>query len=167
MTAADDVIDAGPILAVSAIEAIDDYHLCLHFSDGETTVVDLAGLVFRSGQFTPIRTPAAFACVRIVDGGAGVAWDDETDISAEALRAIAHEQRPMTGAEFTEWLARHQLSSTMAAEVLGLAPRLIRSYGQADTVPAAVAIACRVLAPDPLALAAHFKPRRTKPAVVK
>jgi hypothetical protein len=55
-------------LAVSAIEAVDDFPLCVRFSDGETAVVDLAGLGFRSGQFTAIRTPAAFANARIEDG---------------------------------------------------------------------------------------------------
>lgn len=148
---------------MAAIEAANAYHLRIRFSDGETAVADLVGLVFRTDRFAPIRAPTAFASAYVVDGGAGVAWNHDIDVSAEAFRAIAYEQRPMTGAEFAEWLDGHELSSSTAAEVLGLTPRLIRSYAKADTVPTAVAIACRALARDPLTLAAHFKPRRARP----
>ncbi len=128
--------------------------------------VDLTGLLARSVHFAPLVHDAeAFAAVRIIQDGLGVAWPVETkwgelDLSAETLRRIADEQRPMTGAEFAAWRNSLGLSLTEAASLLGLGRRTIIGYLKKDELPAVVAIACRALARDANLLAAHYVPAR-------
>ena len=128
--------------------------------------IDLTGLVSRSIHFAPLALdPAAFANVRIVESGLGVAWPIETkwgplDMSASTLRRIADEQTPMTGAEFAAWRVSLGLSLTEAASLLGLGRRTVVGYLKKDELPAVVAIACRALARDANLLAAHYVPAR-------
>ena len=128
--------------------------------------IDLTGLVNRSIHFAPLaRDKTAFADVRIVENGLGVAWPVETkwgplDVSASTLRRIADEQRPMSGAEFAAWRVSLGLSLTEAASLLGLGRRTVVGYLKKDELPAVVAIACRALARDANLLAAHYVPAR-------
>jgi len=107
----------------------------------------------------------AFAKVRIVEGGIGVAWPTQTkwgplDLSAATLRRIADEQQPMSGADFAVWRETLGLSLAEAANVLGLGRRTIMGYLKKDELPPIVAIACRALARDKHLLAARYVPAK-------
>ena len=128
--------------------------------------LDLTGLMARSRHFAPLMSDGeAFAKVRVVEGGLGVAWPLRTkwgrlDVSAETLRRIADEQEPMTGADFARWRQGLGLSLTEAAKVLGVGRRTVTGYLKKDQLPSIVAIACRALARDKHLLAAHYVPTR-------
>jgi transcriptional regulator with XRE-family HTH domain len=66
----------------------------------------------------------------------------------------------MTGADFAEWRSALGLSLTEAAKLLGVGRRTIMGYLKNDDLRPVVAIACRALARDKLALAAHYVPVR-------
>lgn len=128
--------------------------------------LDLTGLLARSTHFaTLMDDDSAFAKVRIVEGGLGVAWPIHTkwghlDVSASTLRRIADEQEPMTGADFARWRQGLGLSLTETAKVLGVGRRTITGYLKKERLPPIVAIACRALARDKHLLAAHYVPAR-------
>jgi hypothetical protein len=131
-----------------------DYHL------------DLTGLFARSRHFAPLlEDDAAFAKVGIVEDGIGIAWPLKTkwgrlDISSSTVRRIAEEQLPMTGADFSAWRERLNLSLSEAAKLLGVSRRTVMGYLKKDELPCVVAIACRALARDKHVLAAHYVPAR-------
>jgi hypothetical protein len=128
--------------------------------------LDLTGLLARSTHFAPLMDDdKAFAKVRIIEGGLGVAWPVRTkwgrlDLSSSTLKRIAEEQQKMTGADFATWRTTLGLSLTEAAQLLGVGRRTIMGYLKKDELPAVVAIACRALARDKHLLAAHFVPGR-------
>jgi hypothetical protein len=128
--------------------------------------IDLTGLMARSAHFAPLmRDAAALAQVEIIEDGLGVAWPVETkwgrlDLSASTLDRIAQEQKPMTGGEFARWRSTLGLSLTETAQLLGVSRRTIVGYLKKNELPAVVAIACRALARDKHALAAHYVPAR-------
>lgn len=128
--------------------------------------LDLTGLFARSKHFAPLlHDDDAFAQVKIIDSGLGVAWPVETkwgrpDLSGSTLRRIAEEQQPMTGPDFARWRAELDLSLTEAASLLGVGRRTIMSYLKKGELPPVVAIACRSLARDKHVLAAHYVPSR-------
>lgn len=161
------------VIKVAKVTSLGGHLLRVRFEGERHSLdVDLTGLVTRSVHFAPlVHDTEAFAGVRIVEDGLGVAWPVETrwgklDLSAATLRRVADEQRPMTGAEFAAWRDSLGLSLTEAASLLGLGRRTIMGYLKKDELPAVVAIACRALARDPNLLAAHYVPARkiTRPA---
>jgi hypothetical protein len=128
-------------------------------------VVDLTGIISRSRHFAPLLDPAVLSGATTIEDGLGIGWPVETrwgqlDLSADTLRRIAEEQRPMTGAEFAKWREALGLSLTEAANLLGLGRRTVMSYLKKDELPAVVAIACRALARDENLFAAHYIPGR-------
>jgi len=163
---------AGELAKVTSVRPAGDHVLCTRFEgDAHEYRLDLTGLIARSKHFAPLQDDAnVVARLEIVEGGLGVAWPVETkwghlDVSAETLRRIAEEQRPVTGADFAKWREALGLSLTEAAALLGVSRRTIMGYLKKDRLPAMVAIACRALARDNHLLAAHFTPaRRIRPA---
>lgn len=128
--------------------------------------LDLTGLFARSKHFAQLlENPKAFAEIKIVDDGIGVAWPIDTkwghlDLSSSTLRRIAEEQTPMRGADFALWRKELGLSLSEAAKLLGVGRRTVMGYLKKDELPPVVAIACRAMARDKSVLAAHFVPTR-------
>ena len=159
------MVDAIPV--VTKVRPSKGRALRVRFAgDRRTYALDLTGLFARSKHFAPLMADAAaFAKVKIVEAGLGVAWPIETkwgrlDVSASTLRRIAEEQLPMTGADFAKWRAQLGLSLSEAAKLLGVGRRTVMSYLKKDELPTVVAIACRALARDRHLLAAHYVPTR-------
>jgi hypothetical protein len=161
------------LVKVTSVRPAGDHVLRARFEgDRHEYKLDLTGLIARGKHFAPLWDDAeAFGGVEIVEGGLGVAWPVATkwgrlDVSAETLRRIAEEQRPMTGGDFGKWREALGLSLTEAAGLLGVSRRTIMGYLNKDQLPAMVAIACRALARDKHLLAAHYTPARrvTRPA---
>lgn len=134
--------------------------------DRHDSELDLTGLFARSRHFAPLlEDPKAFAEIKIVDDGIGVAWPVETkwgylDLSSSTLRRIAEEQTPMRGNDFAVWRKELGLSLSEAAKLLGVSRRTVMGYLKKDELPPVVAIACRAMARDRSILAAHFVPMR-------
>jgi len=155
------------IVRIRKVRALEGLKLRVQFAGRrDHRDIDLVGLMARSAHFAPLMSDAhAFAQAEIIEDGLGVAWPVQTqwgrlDLSAATLERIASEQRPMTGIEFAKWRSTLGLSLTEAAQVLGLSRRAIMGYLKRDELPAVVAIACRALARDKHALAAHYVPAR-------
>jgi hypothetical protein len=158
---------AGDIPIITKVRASADRILSVRFAgDRHGYRLDLTGLFARSKHFAPLLEDAtAFAKVKVVDNGIGVAWPVETqwgrlDLSASTLRRIAEEQTPMRGADFALWRKQLGLSLSEAAKLLGVGRRTVMGYLKKDELPPVVAIACRALARDKSVLAAHFVPTR-------
>jgi len=156
----------GTIPTVTKVTSAGGHALRVRFAgERRDRTLDLTGLIARSGHFAPLNDAAAFAKVRIVEGGLGVAWPVQTkwgplDLSAATLRRIADEQQPMSGADFAAWRETLGLSLAEAANVLGLGRRTIMGYLKKDELPPIVAIACRALARDKHLLAARYVPAK-------
>ena len=163
--AADDdaVLDSGRRLSRAvAVEVTGPYRLRARFDDGRVAEADLEGLVHRSGHFARLRDPAVLGQVELAHEGAALrfAGDESLELGAELLLALAERQRPMSGADFSAWIRRHELSENTAADVLGLARRTVQGYKAASVVPALVAVACRAFDADRDLLPALYRPRR-------
>jgi hypothetical protein len=159
----DAVIDSGvPLPRATAVEVTGPYRLRARFDDGREVEADLEGMVYRSRHLARLRDPAVFARVELVHGGAALRFggDEELEVGADTLLALAERQRPMTGADFSAWMDRHGLSVNTAADVLGLARRTVQNYRAAAIIPAVVAVACRAFDADRALLAALYHPRR-------
>ena len=95
------------------------YRLNIAWDDGRKDVVDLAGVVFRYGIFAPLRdNPKLFRTAKIIDGGLAIGWTEEMDYSAQSLRRVADEQRPMSGEELRSFEAENRLTAADTATVL-------------------------------------------------
>jgi DNA-binding transcriptional regulator YiaG len=136
------------------------YGLLVVFKDGRRVTVDMTGAVHQIKAFAPLRDPAAFRRVRVVDYGGGIGWDGELDYGADSLAALADAQTPFTGKHFRAWQTKAGLSNREAADVLGVSLATIKNYREGSAaIPPAVALACRALEGNPALLAARFRPR--------
>ncbi|MBI3513294.1 MAG: DUF2442 domain-containing protein, partial [Proteobacteria bacterium] len=145
----------GDITKVTKIRPTGGLTLRVRFAgERRSHALDLTGLLARSMHFAPLVDDAkAFAKVRIIEGGLGVAWPVRTkwgrlDLSSSTLWRIAEEQQKMTGADFAAWRTALGLSLTEAAKLLGVGRRTVMGYLKKDELPPVVAIACRALARD-------------------
>jgi hypothetical protein len=69
----------------------------LVWEDGRVDDVDISGVIYRNKVFASLRdNPKLFRSVKGVDRGLGIAWTKEMDYSAQSLRRLADEQRPIT-----------------------------------------------------------------------
>jgi Protein of unknown function (DUF2442) len=145
------------VLAVTAART--PWTLNISWADGLKSRVDLTGLIYRSRHFRVfLADPAAFRKVKVADFGGGIEWDNGLDYAADTLRTMADEQRPVTGADLVAFESERELSTTETANLLGVAPRTIRDYRIADTLPQAIAIALRMLRSSSTVFAAHYHP---------
>jgi hypothetical protein len=123
------------------------------------TRVDLTGLIYRSRYFRAfLNDQAAFRKVKVADFGGGVEWDNGFDYSADTLKTMADEQRPMTGADLVACESESNLGTAETANLLGTAARTVRSSRGADPLPQAIAMALRQLQSSSAVLAAHYPP---------
>jgi hypothetical protein len=80
------------MLKAVSVHPGEHYSLYVTYSDGKIAHVDLAPLL-EVAVFAPLRDPAFFAGVKIADGGSCLAWNDQLDLDAAALR-MPPEQLP-------------------------------------------------------------------------
>lgn len=130
---------------IEAVEVRPPSTLAIHWTTGEVTPVDLVADIEAGEAYAPLAIPAVFATARPVRWGHAVEWDGEIGMGADSLWADACRQNPVPDARgvFEAWKARHGLSLTTAAHVLGLARRTVAAYASGERpVPRVVLLAC-------------------------
>jgi Protein of unknown function (DUF2442) len=145
------------VQSVSAAKA--PWTLDVVWADGGKSRVDLTGLIHRSKHFRAfLDDPAGFRKVGVTEWGSGVEWENGLDYSADTLKVMADEQRPVTGSDLRAFETENHLSTAETAKMLGLAERTVRNYRGAAELPHAVAIALRALGASNTVLIAHYLP---------
>ena len=69
---------------IQKASVVDDFTLRIEFTNNEVKQYDIRRLL-SSPMFYPLRQPAFFRSFRVEEGGYGVAWNDEVDISEYEL----------------------------------------------------------------------------------
>ncbi len=69
---------------LTSVVPFEGHRLRLRFADGEEREYDVTPLLTR-GVFRALVDPAAFATVRVINGGGGVGWDSGPDLSRDTL----------------------------------------------------------------------------------
>ncbi|MBQ7035329.1 MAG: DUF2442 domain-containing protein [Clostridia bacterium] len=73
---------------VKNVNALPDYKLSVQFAEGVTKIYDMAPLFEKYNFFTPLReNPGLFGSVVVDQGGYGIVWNDDIDISCDELYA--------------------------------------------------------------------------------
>ena len=135
------------------------YGLKLVWQDGREDVVEMAGVIYRYKVFAALRdNRKLFRGVKTVDRGLGIEWTDAMDYSAQSLRRLADEQRPMSGQELRAFELENGLTAADTAAVLDVGVRTVKAYRHARKLPVPVAIAIRAMRAEPGLLAAHYRP---------
>ena len=71
---------------VKDVNPLPDYKISVRFAEGVTKIYALAPLWDKYAFFAPLKdNPALFASVTVDQGGYGVIWNDEIDISCDEL----------------------------------------------------------------------------------
>jgi hypothetical protein len=132
---------------VEAVRATGPLRLEARFKgDRRAYAVDLTGWVEGVPMLGPLRDPAIFAQVRLLDDGHTLEWlPDELDMGGDQLWRLAGEQAGeiMATAAFRAWRRRHRLSLAGAAAALGISRRLVAYYDSGErAVPKPIMLAC-------------------------
>ena len=69
---------------INYLEALPNYRLFLIFDNGEIKIYSLSERL-ESPAFAPLKDEALFNTVRLANGGYGVIWNDELDLSEYEL----------------------------------------------------------------------------------
>ena len=69
---------------INYLEALPNYRLFLIFDNGEIKIYSLSERL-ESPAFAPLKDEALFNTVRLANGGYGVIWNDEIDLSEYEL----------------------------------------------------------------------------------
>lgn len=73
---------------VKSVTALPNYKLCIQFSEGITKTYDVGPLIERYPLFSSLKdNPTLFQSVMVDQGGYGVIWNDDIDISCDELYA--------------------------------------------------------------------------------
>lgn len=70
---------------VKEVFAMRDMKLGVYFADGTTKIYDARRLVDRFPQFKALENGPLFEDVQVDEGGYGVIWNDELDVSCDEL----------------------------------------------------------------------------------
>ncbi len=71
---------------VSYVNALPEYKLCVRFSEGVTKIYDVSPLFEKYRMFEPLKSDSElFTSVVVDQGGYGVVWNDDIDISCDEL----------------------------------------------------------------------------------
>lgn len=85
-----DVIEAGYLPAIETLRLGNlPFTLSIRYDDGAELTTDMTGVIFKRQAFAVLRDADAFARVRVINDGDGVAWEAGPDFSADALRHLA------------------------------------------------------------------------------
>ena len=128
----------------------DTRSLTLVWANRTRTVYDMTPLIEGRAAFAPLRDPAVFATVEVIENGVGVGWPGtDADCAADKLWYAARPQdNPfpnaiMTADDVKGWLARQGLSLSGAASLLGISRRQVAAYASGEkAVPRLVFLAC-------------------------
>ncbi len=73
---------------VKAVHALPDYKLSVQFAEGVTKIYDVSLLFEKYSFFLPLKDDIAlFGSVMVDQGGYGIIWNDDIDISCDELWA--------------------------------------------------------------------------------
>ncbi len=71
---------------IKNVFALPEYRLSVQFSEGLTKIYDVKPLFEKLPAFVALQENAdAFACVSVDDGGYGIVWNDDLDLSCDEL----------------------------------------------------------------------------------
>lgn len=84
---------SSPVPNVATVCALPGHRLAVGWRNGGEDVVDFRAVLASHPAFLPLRDETAFAAVHVADWGGGIKWDSEADYAADALHALALEQR--------------------------------------------------------------------------
>ena len=77
---------------VKNVNALPDYKLSVQFAEGVTKIYDIAPLFEKYSFFSPLKdSPELFGSVIVDQGGYGIIWNDDIDISCDELWANGEE----------------------------------------------------------------------------
>jgi hypothetical protein len=154
----------GRMARVKAVKAGPDFTLDIEWADGSKAKADLTGLIHSSKHFGAFaEDEKAFRHVKPVSWGDGIEWDNGLDYSANTLKELADEQKPMSGAHLAEFVARRKLNNAEAAKLLHCTTKTLRGFFKLKTLPEYVAFAVRRFENDPTIFAAHYRPVTVRP----
>ncbi|MBR5273227.1 MAG: DUF2442 domain-containing protein [Clostridia bacterium] len=73
---------------VKNVNALPDYKLSVQFAEGVTKIYYVSPLFEKYSFFLPLKdNPELFCSVTVDQGGYGIVWNDDIDISCEELHA--------------------------------------------------------------------------------
>lgn len=73
---------------VKNVTALPDFKLCVQFAEGITKIYGVALLFEKYSFFLPLKeSPELFSSVIVDQGGYGIVWNDDIDISCDELWA--------------------------------------------------------------------------------
>ena len=77
---------------VKNVNALSDYKLSVQFCEGVTKIYDVVPLFEKYSFFLPLKdSPELFSAVIVDQGGYGIIWNDDIDISCDELWANGEE----------------------------------------------------------------------------
>lgn len=86
---------------VQAVRSVEGKRLLVTFVNGVNKVYD-SNRILQLARFQLLRTEAFFRAVRVDEGGYGISWNDEMDLSEYELWHNGIECRPEDLSEFKE-----------------------------------------------------------------
>lgn len=128
---------------LQSVEALATYRLRITWSTGEVLDLDVEERLRKHPSLTAILAPEVFANAHIGEWGNSIEWLDE-EFGADNVYAWAKEQAGEVSHQmFDEWMRRHGLSLTTAAEALGISRRMVSYYRTAQkAIPRSIWLAC-------------------------
>ena len=71
---------------IKNVSPLADYKLNVQFAEGVTKVYDLKPIFKKLPAFDILKkSPGLFSCVRVGEGGYGIVWNDDLDLSCDEL----------------------------------------------------------------------------------
>ena len=138
---------------IDNIAVLPGYKLSVHFIEGMTKIYDVSKLFGKWEMFDALRNEKLFKKVRIDQGGYGVVWNDDIDISCDELWANGETQEtPFDGImSFSDATKRWKLNESTLRKAVSYGklvegvdamkygkqwvvatPSMIREYGDPD-----------------------------------
>ncbi|MEN0105737.1 MAG: DUF2442 domain-containing protein [Pseudomonas sp.] len=134
-------------LRIAAVEPANEaLTLLITWSDRRQQPVNLAEPLRTYSVLEALQDPALFQQVQVGEWGFDVVWPGDIELSAITLYRLAMEQagEAMAKTAFRDWMQRHGLSLTGAAQALHLTRRTITAYSSGpNPIPYHIALACK------------------------
>ena len=71
---------------IKRVNALPNYKLSIQFVEGITKIYDINQLIEKYSYFSPLKdNPLLYNSVIVDQGGYGIIWNDDIDISSEEL----------------------------------------------------------------------------------
>ena len=141
-----DIVDSGIALPrMASVRPLPHFVLKIKWAEGPRAgredLVDVSPAIFSYKVYRPLRNERLFLKATIAEDGDAVTWGhDDLMMSADAIQSLAQES--WTPKEFSEFLARAQLTQESAAALLGRSRRQIATYATIGPIPRVIALAC-------------------------